>query len=247
MARFDGQQFFVTGGSRGIGASIVQHLASEGAIVHFTYASQEAKAQEVLNQLPGKGHTCLKLDLSDLDSIEKTCSEFLEKNPGINGIVNNAGFTKDQLFIRTKREDFESVLRVNLTGTFTMCQLFGRYLMKKRQGSIVNLSSVVAHLGNPGQAAYTASKAGVEAMTRTLALELSSRHVRVNCVAPGFIDTDMTHALADNIKQQLVSRIPLERMGTGKDIAAAVAYLLSDESSYITGQVLHVNGGMYLG
>lgn len=242
-----GKKILVTGGSRGIGAGIVQHLASLGAHVAFTYSSNQASAEKILSTLKNpENHMMIQMDVSQEKSIEEGIAKVLEKFEGLDGLVNNAGITKDQLILRMKPEDFDQVYNVNLRGTFYCSKLVLKPMMKARKGSIVNISSVVGHTGNPGQTNYTATKAGVEGFSRSLALELSSRNIRSNCVAPGFIESDMTHELTDAQKETMFSRIPLGKIGSAQDVANAVAFLLSDSSSYITGHTLHVNGGLYM-
>lgn len=242
----DGKKFLVTGGSRGIGQGIVSRLAELGAQVAFTYTSRPDAAEEVLKSLPGSGHFHLKMDVRSSASINESVSQALERLGGLDGLVNNAGITKDQLLLRMSEEDFRDVIETNLMGSVFCAKAVLKPLMKQRGGSIVNLSSVVAQMGNPGQANYVSSKAGIEGFTRSLALEIASRNIRVNAVAPGFIATDMTEKLSDDQKEAISKNIPLGTLGAPKDIADAVAFLLSDMSRYITGQVLQVNGGLYL-
>ncbi len=246
MGIFLDRNIIVTGASRGIGAGIVRHLAAEGAKVGFSYAHNPDLADQVLRELPGQGHFKFHMNIAQPESIEKGIAEVLTKFLKVDGLVNNAGVTKDNLFVRMKLEDFQSVINTNLTGIFLVTQALLKTFMKQRSGSIVNISSVVAHSGNPGQANYCASKGGLEAMTRSLAQEVASRGIRVNAVAPGFIQTDMTHELPAAVQEQLLKKIPLQRMGSAEEIAHAVAFLLSEQSSYITGHSLHVNGGMWM-
>lgn len=246
MGLLEGKNILVTGGSRGIGAGIVKWLATQGARVAFTYTSRPEAAQKILDDLPGEGHLVLPMNVGESASVEDAFKNCLEKMGSLQGLVNNAGVTKDQLLLRMKEDDFKSVLDVNLTGTFTCTKLAVKAMLKAREGSIVNLTSVVGHSGNPGQANYTASKAGVLGFSKSVALEVASRGIRVNCVAPGFIVTDMTEAMTDAQKKEISDRIPLGRLGQVDDISAAVSFLLSDQSTYITGQTLHVNGGLYM-
>ncbi|NQZ01619.1 MAG: 3-oxoacyl-ACP reductase FabG [Bdellovibrionales bacterium] len=239
------KKVLVTGGSRGIGAEIAKGLASAGARCCITYSSNAAAAEKVLSEMAGDGHMILQLDISSEDSIAAGFSQVLETFGGLDGLVNNAGVTADQLVLRMKTDDFDRVLQTNLRGSFLCCKAAIKVMMKARKGSIVNMSSVIAQKGNPGQANYAASKGGLEAMTRSLALEVASRNVRLNCIAPGFIATDMTSALEEKQKEAILGNIPMQRMGEPKEVAATTAFLLSDMSSYITGQVLGVNGGLY--
>ncbi len=236
----------VTGGSRGIGASIVKYLADEGAQVAFTFSSREESAQQVAHTLSGDGHFYIKMDIASEASVTEAVDHILEKWPEVDGVVNNAGITKDQLLLRMKAEDFDSVVNTNLRGTFLVTKAFIKPMMKARRGSIVNIVSIIGETGNAGQANYAASKAGTIAFTKSVALELGSRNVRVNNVAPGYIATEMTDVLSEDVKNKMMEKIPLGRIGEGKDIAQAVRFLLSDESSYITGHTLDVNGGMHM-
>ncbi|MBC7466607.1 MAG: 3-oxoacyl-[acyl-carrier-protein] reductase [Bdellovibrio sp.] len=241
-----GKKIFVTGGSRGIGSAIVKHLAELGATVCFTYSSNEASAAELAKSLPGTGHFFLKLDISNEANVEQVASEIIAKWQTVDGVVNNAGITKDQLILRMKSEDFTNVIQTNLTGSFLITKAFSKVMLKARAGSFVNISSVIGSLGNAGQSNYAASKGGLEAFTKSVALELASRGIRANCVAPGYIKSDMTAALSEDQLKSFSEKIPLSRPGEGHEVASAVAFLLSDSASYITGQTLHVNGGMYL-
>lgn len=239
------KKFFITGGSRGIGAAIVQHLAEQGAQVAFTYSSKEELAQAVLKSLPGQGHFIVQMNLNDETSVETALKKVTETWPELDGVVNNAGITKDQLLLRMKTEDFDQVLNANLRGTFLVCRYFSKLFLKARKGAFVNITSVIGQTGNAGQANYAASKAGVEAFTKSLSQELASRGVRANCIAPGYIATEMTSILNEDVKKAILAKIPLQSIGEGKDIAYAVKFLLSDEARYITGQTLSVNGGMF--
>lgn len=241
-----GKKFFVTGGSRGIGAAIVRYLADAQAHVIFTYSTNELKAKELLADLKGTGHFCFQLDVSVNEQVDETIKKVYEIWPEVDGVVNNAGITRDQLLLRMKAEDFSQVMQTNLHGTFSVTKGFTKHMLKARKGCFVNISSVIGSTGNAGQANYAASKGALEAFTKSVALELSSRGIRANCVAPGYIKSDMTAALNDEQLRQLNERIPLSRPGEAHEVAAAVAFLLSDSASYITGQTLHVNGGMYL-
>lgn len=246
MENLKNKKFFVTGGSRGIGAGIVKLLADSGAHVSFTYSTNEAKAQELLKSLPGSGHHCFQLDVSNLQSVEDVTAKVTALWPEIDGVVNNAGITKDVLLLRMKPEDFNNVIQTNLTGVFAVTKAFSKQMLKARKGAFVNISSVIGSTGNSGQSNYAASKGGLEAFTKSIALEFGSRGIRANCVAPGYIKSDMTGALTDEQLRNFSEKIPLQRPGEANEVAAAVAFLLSDSASYITGQTLHVNGGMYL-
>jgi 3-oxoacyl-[acyl-carrier protein] reductase len=246
MNSLQGQKIIVTGGSRGIGAAIVKHLAAEGAQVCFTYSSREEAAAEVAKTLPGEGHFFLKLDVASEESVNQAVEQITARWPSIDGLVNNAGITKDQLLMRMKTEDFDSVIATNLRGTFLMTKALTKIMMKARKGSVVNITSVIGQTGNPGQANYAASKAGTEAFSKSVALELASRNVRVNCVAPGFIGTEMTHVMSDDAKEKVMGKIPMGTIGEGQDVAHAVRFLLSEESKYVTGQTINVNGGLFM-
>jgi 3-oxoacyl-[acyl-carrier protein] reductase len=241
-----GKRIAITGGSRGIGAGIAKYLAGQGARVALTYSSSQAQAEKVLAELPGQGHLCTALNVSDSASVEQCFEKILGAFDGLDGLVNNAGITKDQLLMRMKDEDFDAVIGTNLRGAFLCTRAVMRPLLKARGGSIVNISSVVGQMGNPGQANYSASKAGLEGFTRSVAMEVASRGIRVNAVAPGFIVTDMTDNLDAKQREAIQGRIPMQKLGSVDDVASAVAFLLSDMSVYITGQVVQVNGGLYM-
>ncbi len=246
MANLQSKKIFVTGGSRGIGAATVRFLAERGAQVAFSYASREESAQEVLKSLKGSGHFLVKMDLTQESSIEAACSEVAEKFGELDGLVNNAGLTKDTLILRMKAEDFDQVIQANLRGCFLTTKFFVKSMIKARKGSIVNITSVIGQTGNAGQCNYAASKAGIEAMTKSVAQEVASRGVRLNCVAPGFIATDMTGSLTEDQKKSILAKVPMERMAEPAEVASSIAFLLSDDSKYITGHTLSVNGGLYM-
>lgn len=241
-----GKKILVTGGSRGIGAEIVRTLAAEGAKVAFTYSSNQESAQKILESLPGDGHRILSMNVADENSVNSSLEGLIADWKEFDGLVNNAGITKDGLLMRMKSEDFDSVIGTNLKGTFYLTKTITKLMMKARKGSVVNITSVIGQTGNAGQANYAASKGGVVAFSKSVALELGSRNVRINCVAPGFIETDMTDALTADQKKSIMDKIPLQRMGSTKEIAEAVKFLLSDQSSYITGHTLSVNGGLFM-
>lgn len=247
MSSLKGKKIIVTGGSRGIGAATVKVLAAKGAQVGFSFVSNETAAQNVLKSLPGEGHFVFKLDLTNETSVDEAIQTITKKWPQIDGLVNNAGITKDQLLLRMKSEDFDSVINTNLRGNFLVIRGLLKGMLKARQGSIVSLTSIIGQTGNPGQANYAASKAGLIAFSKSVALEVASRGIRLNCVAPGFISTEMTGALSEDQKNSLAAKIPMERIAEPEEVAYAVAFLLSEESKYITGQTLNVNGGLYMG
>lgn len=238
----------VTGASRGIGKAIAIHLAANGAKVAVNYSSSESSAIEVAEIIKKNGGTAeiFKARVNVESEVEEMFTA-VEKSIGVVDIlVNNAGITKDNLLMRMKTEEWDSVIDVNLKGTFLCTRRAVKGMMKNRYGKIINISSVVGFAGNAGQFNYSATKAGVIGMTKSAALELASRGIRVNAVAPGFIETDMTASLTDEVKAAYLEKIPLKALGKPEDIANAVAYLASPLSDYMTGQTLHLNGGMYL-
>lgn len=246
IVSLENKNIFVTGGSRGIGAAIVKQLSELGAKVAFTYSSQQAAAEAVLATLSGSGHKCYKLDVSLSSEVDAVGQQVLADFGQIHGVVNNAGITKDQLILRMKDEDFSQVIKTNLEGVFYVTKFFSKSMLKNRQGSFVNISSVVGASGNAGQSNYAASKAGLEGFTKSIALEFAARNIRANTVSPGYISSDMTNSLTPEQLKHFSDRIPLGRPGEPVEIAKTVAFLLSDAASYITGQTLHVNGGLYL-
>ena len=237
----------VTGGSRGIGRATALALARNGYQVFITYVSKPDEAAAVVAQIEDHGGvaSAFCLDVSDTDSVARFFAENIKDKVKLSVLVNNAGITKDNLLIRMKDEDFDRVLNVNLRGAFVCLREAAKIMMRQRAGSIVNIGSVVGQMGNAGQINYAAAKAGIIGMTKSAAKELGARNVTVNCVCPGFIETDMTASLTDEVRAQYAASIPLGRMGSPEDIAAAVAFLASPAASYITGQVLAVNGGIY--
>ncbi len=244
--QFAGQVALVTGASRGIGAAIAHELAVRGLKVVGTATTDDgaAKISQALAAFPGcKGAT---LDVNDAAAAEALVDSIVKEMGGVQVLVNNAGITRDTLAMRMKDDDWDAVLDTNLKAVFRMSRAVMRTMMKQRYGRIISITSVVGASGNPGQANYAAAKAGVAGMTRALARELGSRNITVNCVAPGFINTDMTAALADEQQKALLGQIPLGHLGQPSDVAHAVAYLASPSAGYVTGQELHVNGGMYM-
>lgn len=248
MSDFKNRVVFVTGGSRGIGRACARAFAQRGATVVFSYASNEAAARETVSLIEQAGGVgmALSFDVADPAACARAVDTVLEKFGRLDVLVNNAGVAIDGLVMRLKDEDFNQVLDVNLKGAFHLIRTVCRPMMKQRQGAIVNVSSVVGEMGNAGQAAYAASKAGLLGLTKSVARELASRQIRVNAVTPGFIDTDMTQGLSEENKQKMFDAIPLGRLGLGADVARAVVFLASDDASYITGEVLKVNGGLYM-
>lgn len=244
-----GKVALVTGASRGIGRAIALELASNGADVVVNYAGNEAAAQEVVSSIEAMGRAAyaVKGNVSSSSEVESMVSGVLERLGKIDILVNNAGITRDNLLMRMKEEEFDDVIATNLKGVYNCIKAVTRPMMKQRSGRIVNISSVVGALGNPGQANYVAAKAGVIGLTKSVARELASRGITVNCVAPGFIGTDMTDQLSDEMKEGLLKQIPLGTLGRPEQIAKAVRFLASEDASYMTGQTLHVDGGMYMG
>lgn len=243
-----GKAALVTGASRGIGRAIALALADAGANVAVNYAGSEQAAEEVVQAIRAKGREAIKIqaNVGDAQQVEDMVKQVLEAFGKLDILVNNAGITRDNLLMRMKEEEFDEVISINLKGVFNCIKAVTRPMMKQRSGRIINISSVVGVLGNAGQANYVAAKAGVIGLTKSAARELSSRHITVNCIAPGFIETDMTDKLPENMKSALLGQIPLGRMGAAKEIASVAAFLASDAASYMTGQTLHVDGGMYM-
>ncbi|NSL46635.1 3-oxoacyl-[acyl-carrier-protein] reductase len=242
----DGKVALITGGSRGIGRAVAIKLAGAGAKVVINYAGNLAAAQEVEQTIKAAGGEAVIIqgDVADAGSVERMINQMIDTYGRIDILVNNAGITRDGLLIRMKEEDWDAVLNTNLTGVFHCTKAVARLMTKQRSGKIINISSVVGVTGNIGQANYAAAKAGVIGFTKAMAKELASRGITVNAVAPGFIATDMTAVLPEQIKTELISRIPLGKLGSPEDISAAVLFLASEAASYITGQTLNVNGGM---
>ncbi len=242
-----GKTALITGSTRGIGKAIAQYIARAGAKVVITGRDQ-GRAEEVAKEMAQAYRVetlGVAMDMSDRDSISSVHEKIESVFGGVDILINNAGITRDKLFLRMSLEDWEEVLRVNLTGTFAITSLAVKGMLKKRWGRIVNISSVVGFTGNIGQVNYSSTKSALIGFTKSLAKELASRNITVNAVAPGFIETDMTSVLSEELKQAYLKNIPLGRFGKPEDVAGAVLFLCSDYASYITGEVLHVNGGMY--
>jgi 3-oxoacyl-[acyl-carrier protein] reductase len=239
----------VTGGSRGIGRAICVRLAAMGANVGINYVANPVAAEETLKQVEaagGKGFT-VRFNVANAEEVQENIKEIITTHGQIDILVNNAGITRDGLMARMKEDDWDSVLDTNLKGAFLCSKAVMRAMMKKRWGRIINVSSVVGFVGNSGQINYGAAKAGLTGLTKSMARELAGRNITVNCVAPGYIVTDMTDGLTEDVQEALMAQIPLRTLGTPEDVAASVAFLTSTDSKYITGQTLHVNGGMYMG
>lgn len=239
---------FVTGGVRGIGKAIVLELANSGMDVAINYRTKNSDMDHLIHELDDLkvDYLFVQGDVSNIEDCERMTNEILKKFHRIDVLVNNAGITKDNLLIRMKKEDFDSVLNINLGGTFNVTKQIVPIMMKQRSGKIINLASVVGIVGNSGQSNYAASKAGIIGFTKSLAKELASRNILVNAVAPGFIETDMTDVLSEQIKSNIFEQIPLKRMGSAVEVAKVVKFLSTSDSSYITGQVIHIDGGMVI-
>jgi len=246
MIDLKGKTALVTGGSRGIGQSIVLTLAKAGAKVAFTSRS-DASAQGTIAAAKDLGFEVIAFsgDVANGEDCQRIVAQTIEQLGGLDILVNNAGITADNLFMKMKAEEWDSVLATNLTGLFHFCKAVIRPMMKQRQGRIINIGSVVGHTGNPGQVNYAATKAGMIGFSQSLAQEVASRNILVNIVSPGFIETDMTGKLSEDQKATIMGKIPVNRLGSPDDIAGAVLYLASDLASYVTGTTIHVNGGMY--
>lgn len=238
----------VTGASRGIGRSIALQLAEEGYNVVVNYAGNKEKAEVVVEEIKSKGveSVAMQANVANGDEVKAMIKEIVKTFGSLDVLVNNAGITRDNLLMRMKEHEWNDVIDTNLKGVFNCIQKATPQMLKQRGGRIINLTSVVGAVGNPGQINYVASKAGVIGMTKTAARELASRHITVNAVAPGFIVSDMTDALNDDLKETMKTQIPLGRFGQDTDIAHTVAFLASDKAAYITGQTIHVNGGMHM-
>ena len=250
----DKRTVVVTGGSRGIGRSICLSLANPDTQIYFNYFSPSnpeaekaaaAETEKIVAEL-GSSANSMSVDVADTKEVEAFFEKIVDETGRIDILVNNAGITKDGLLVRMNENDWNMVLNINLKGAFTCTRLAAKIMMKQRYGRIVNIASVVGVSGNPGQANYSASKAGLIGLTKTAAKELAARNVTVNAVAPGFIETDMTAALSEKARTAMLDQVPMRRGGQPEDVAAAVKFLASDDAAYITGHVIHVNGGMYM-
>ncbi len=240
---------FITGGVRGIGKQVALKFAKARYNVVINYVSDKTDVKKIKEELLAEGANDVilsKADVTDINQMEDLVKKTIEKFNSIDVLVNNAGITRDNLLLRMSEEEFDKVIEINLKGTYIVTKLITKYMMKQRKGSIINLSSVVGIVGNAGQCNYSASKAGIIGFTKSIAKELASRNIRVNAVAPGFIETDMTDVLSDNVKEEIYKQIPLNRMGNAKEVAELIYFLGEDTSSYITGQVINVDGGMVM-
>ena len=238
----------VTGGSRGIGKETAKVYAENGYDVAINYVSDKTDVEGIKKEFQDMGVKCLmvKADVSNEEDVNNMVEKVISEFGKIDVLVNNAGITKDTLLMRMSKDDFDKVIDINLKGTFLVTKAVTKYMMKKRNGSIINLASVVGVVGNSGQSNYSASKAGIIGFTKSVAKELASRNIRANAVAPGFIETDMTNVLKDDVKENIGNQIPLKRMGTAKEVAEVIYFLGTEKSSYITGQVINIDGGMVM-
>jgi 3-oxoacyl-[acyl-carrier protein] reductase len=247
MAETGRKVALVTGGSRGIGRAVARRLAADGAFVVVNYAQNESAAKEVVAEIEKKGGKAAVsgFDVSDYDTVQKKIEGIIEEQGGIHILVNNAGVVQDTLLVRMDREDWDRVISINLDGVFNCTKAVTRTMMKQRWGRIINLTSVVGEMGNAGQTNYAASKAGIIGFTKAAAREMAPRSITVNAISPGFIETDINNNLPEEIKKQYIEKIPMGRYGSPEDVAGVVAFLASEEASYITGEVIRVNGGIY--
>ncbi|MFE7061930.1 3-oxoacyl-[acyl-carrier-protein] reductase [Sutcliffiella sp. NPDC057660] len=243
-----GKTAVITGASRGIGRAIALDLAEQGANIVVNYSGSEAKAYEVVEEIKQMGGNAIavRANVAYMEEVQAMMKKSLEQFGTIDILVNNAGITRDNLLMRMKEDEWDDVININLKGVFNTTKAVTRQMMKQRSGRIINIASIVGVSGNPGQANYVAAKAGVIGLTKTTARELASRHINVNAIAPGFITTDMTDKLNEEVKSEMLKQIPLARFGDAKDIASVVSFLASEKSAYITGQTIHVDGGMVM-
>ncbi|QHE61260.1 3-oxoacyl-[acyl-carrier-protein] reductase [Rossellomorea vietnamensis] len=244
----EGKVALVTGASRGIGREIALELARQGCNVAVNYAGSEAKANEVVDEIKSLGREAIAVqcNVSDAEGVQAMVKETVGEFGSIDILVNNAGITKDNLLMRMKETEWDDVININLKGVFLCTKAVTRQMMKQRSGRIINISSIVGVSGNPGQANYVAAKSGVIGLTKTTARELAPRGITVNAVAPGFISTDMTDQLPEDVRSEMLKQIPLSRFGAPEDIAKVVTFVASDSASYMTGQTLHIDGGMVM-
>jgi len=243
MINFEGKKILITGATGGIGNSLIKKFVSLNGTVLATGTNIE-KLKVLKDEFPNI-HT-LKFDISDHSKIDEFIENASSQLSGLDILVNNAGITKDNLSLRMKNEEWQKVIDINLTSTFYLSKFAIKKMLKNKYGRIINITSIVGHTGNLGQANYSASKAGMVAMSKTLAIEYARKNITVNCVSPGFIQTSMTDKIVESIKAALTSRIPMSKLGTGEDVSNTAAFLASDAASYITGETIHVNGGMYM-
>ncbi len=246
--RLEGKAALITGASRGIGREIALELARQGANVAVNFSGSEAKASEVVAEIKALGREAfaVKCDVSKAEEVADMVKASIESFGKLDILVNNAGITRDNLLMRMKEDEWDDVININLKGVFLCTKAVTRQMMKQRVGRIINIASIVGVSGNPGQANYVAAKAGVIGLTKTTAKELASRNITVNAIAPGFITTDMTDKLSEEVKTEMLKQIPLARFGEPKDIAKVTAFLASDDAAYMTGQTLHIDGGMVM-
>jgi 3-oxoacyl-[acyl-carrier protein] reductase len=244
-----GQVALVTGGSRGIGRAIALRLAGAGALVAINYSRDDQAAKKTLAELKRAGDRgeLLKFAVEEFAPVQEKIKALAKKHGRLDILVNNAGIAADQVLARMKPADFNRVLAVNLEGAFNCCRAAARVMVRRRYGRIINISSIIARIGRTGQANYAASKAGLEALTRSLALELANRHITVNAIAPGYIETEMTLALPQEVRQEILERIPAGRAGSAEDVAGLTLFLASGMAGYLTGQTIQLNGGLYFG
>jgi 3-oxoacyl-[acyl-carrier protein] reductase len=248
MFDLTGKIALVTGGSRGIGRATAQVLAEQGAEVAISYVGNEAAAKETVSSIEAAGGKAqaLRFDVSDAAATEQAIAEFAKRAGRLDILVANAGIAIDGLLLRLKEDDFDRILAVNLKGAVTSARAAIKVMMRAKAGRVIFLSSVVGEMGNAGQTAYAASKAALIGVTKSIAREYASRNITVNAVTPGYVDTDMTHGLSDELRQKMLESVPLGRTATSREVAAAIAFLASDEAGYVTGTALRVNGGMYM-
>lgn len=243
---FTNKVVVVTGASRGIGKAIAKNFSQCGAKIALIYNSNDDAAVATLNELSGSGHKKYKLNVASTKDVESTFEQIKTEMNGLHFLINNAGVTQDQIILRLKEEDWDKVIQTNLKSVFNCTKMAVKFMLKERTGSIVNITSVIGQTGNAGQSNYAASKAGIIGFTKSIAAEVASRNIRLNCIAPGFIKSDMTDSLTDEQKNKIMEKVPLGTIGEADDVAAACLFLCSEFSRYITGQTLNVNGGLYM-